>query len=73
MKLGIVAAFITHLIVITEPYKGIKHNQTNVYVFKKEYTKIVMEEYEPEDQPIEEIQYANYLDVKYERDKEWEK
>jgi hypothetical protein len=61
------------LIVITEPYKGIKYSQTNVYVFKKEYTKIVMKEYEPEEQPIEEIQYANYLDVKYERDKEWEK
>lgn len=71
MKLGILAAFITLLIVITRPYENIKYGQIDVYTFDKEYTEHVIEVYEPEEE--DEDTLAEYFKKKYFEDDEWGK
>lgn len=64
MRALFVALVFTLLIVIIDPYKNIRHNQINVYKFKKEYAEKVIEVIEPEDEH-ESLDWPEYLEQKY--------
>jgi hypothetical protein len=59
-----VIALFLPLVVITDPYKGIRHNEITVYSFKKHYIEKVIEITEPEKDESEDA-WEGYLKDKY--------